>query len=117
MPLRPKTHSQLQRENSPFKEFYKKYEKEQDLKRGSAVERGYDSKWRKARAAYLIKHPLCAYCLKENRTTAAEVVDHIQAHKGNKVLFWDSNNWQSLCSICHNSIKRKEENRNKGYMG
>jgi 5-methylcytosine-specific restriction protein A len=91
--------------------------------RGSASERGYTSAWTKARDHYLRKHPLCVYCKREGRTTAASVVDHIIAHRLKEVidsgdeariaaarkLFWDSENWQSLCGSCHNSVKQREE--------
>lgn len=33
--------------------------------------------------------------------TAATVVDHKMPHKGNMALFWDHDNWQSLCKPCH----------------
>lgn len=113
MPYSPKTHSELQKENSPFKEFYAEYEKQKDLKRGTSKERGYDAKWRQIRAYHLKHNPLCVYCLKNGITKQATVVDHIQAHKGNKTLFYDTNNLQSLCSVCHNSTKKKEENKNR----
>lgn len=75
----------------------------------SSAERGYDHRWRKARDGYLMKHPLCVYCLRDGRTTAANVVDHIVPHRGDKLLFWDSSNWQSLCDHCHNTTKKREE--------
>jgi 5-methylcytosine-specific restriction protein A len=98
--------------------------KEQDERRGTAAERGYDSRWAKARIFYLRKHPLCVYCQRAGRLTVATVVDHIVEHKlkdaigsGNEVriemakaLFWDSaSNWQSLCKWCHDSVKQAEE--------
>ncbi|RFP33111.1 hypothetical protein D0T21_09495 [Duganella sp. BJB476] len=70
------------------------------------------------------KYPLCVYCMRAGRVQAANVVDHIIAHKlkealdsGDeariaraKALFWDSeNNWQSLCKPCHDSVKQAEE--------
>ena len=77
----------------------------------SSTQRGYGYKWKKARAAFLAQHPLCVYCLEKfDRVTAANVVDHIVPHKGDKVLFWDRSNWQSLCATCHSSTKQKEEN-------
>lgn len=99
--------------------------KQQDERRGTAAERGYDSKWAKARAYYLRKHPLCVYCQREHRLTAATVVDHIIPHRlkeaidsGDpdriakaRTLFWDSANWQSLCAPCHNGRKQSEERR------
>jgi len=42
-------------------------------------------------------------------TTAASVVDHIVAHRGDQELFWDQSNWQSLCKPCHDSEKQKLE--------
>ena len=53
--------------------------------------------------------PLCVMCSAEGRTTAAEVVDHIQPHRGDRALFWDSTNWQSLCKQHHDSDKARLE--------
>ncbi|UVI33719.1 HNH endonuclease [Paenibacillus spongiae] len=72
-----------------------------DRERGSAAQRGYGHRWRLARESYLREHPLCIYCMKEVRVNAATVIDHIKPHKGNKVLFWDRNNWQPLCKSHH----------------
>lgn len=69
--------------------------------RESAAERGYDSKWQKARAAYLKRHPLCVLCMVKGKLTPATVVDHIIPHRGDKRLFWDQTNWQPLCKGCH----------------
>jgi len=73
----------------------------------------YNAKWARMSKAYRRLHPLCVYCLQVGRTTAAEVVDHIEPHNGNVELFWDQSNWQSLCKECHDSVKAKEEAR--GY--
>lgn len=76
----------------------------------------YGHDWRKARSRFLQANPLCTYCENRfNRVTAATVVDHIIPHKGDKVLFWDEQNWQPLCKHCHDSIKAKEEIK-QGYM-
>lgn len=97
--------------------------KEQDEHRGTAAERGYDSKWAKARVYYLRKHPLCVYCRRDGRVTAANVVDHIKRPRLKEAidsgdeeriarareLFWDSANWQALCKPCHDSVKQVEE--------
>lgn len=69
--------------------------------RPSANSRGYNSRWRKARAMYLAEYPLCAECEKRGKLTGATVVDHIIPHKGNPRLFWDESNWQPLCKQCH----------------
>lgn len=65
--------------------------------RGSAAERGYDARWRKARLAFLAAHPLCAECERAGRVTPARVVDHVVPHRGDQRLFWDEGNWQALC--------------------
>lgn len=84
-------------------EDHKQNRNEYDKYRGSSSKRGYDSKWRKARNDYLIKHPFCVECDKVGVINAATVVDHIIPHKGDKQLFWDSkSNWQSLCEMHHN---------------
>ena len=73
-------------------------------------QRGYNYRWQKARLAFLNEHPLCASCLLQGRTTPATVVDHIVPHRGDKALFWDSDNWQALCKECHDK-KTQEENK------
>ena len=83
--------------------------RQQDEHRGSAAARGYDARWRKARALYLSLHPLCAACRRHGRTVAASVVDHIQPHKGDKNLFWDERNWQALCKPCHDAKTVRED--------
>ena len=62
--------------------------------KGSSAERGYGSKWRKRRAAFLKEHPLCEECLKRGLLVKATDVDHIIPHRGNQKLMWDQNNWQ-----------------------
>lgn len=81
-------------------------QRDYDQQRGSAASRGYDSRWRRAREAYLRKHPLCVSCKARGLTTAARVVDHIEPHRGDMKKFWDSTNWQALCDArtgrgCH----------------
>jgi len=75
--------------------------KAHDAQRGSAHERGYSVVWQRARAAYLAKHPLCKAHHAQGQIVVATVVDHITPHKGDKVIFWDSDNWQPLCKPCH----------------
>lgn len=77
--------------------------------RQSAARRGYDRRWAAARAYYLREHPLCRYCAELGRTTIATVVDHKIPHKGDLRLFWDRENWQSLCKLCHDTVKQTEE--------
>lgn len=80
-----------------------------DQQRGNACKRGYDHRWRIARALFLQDHPLCVMCSNDGVVVAATVVDHVIAHKGNKKLFWDDENWQALCARHHNIKTAKED--------
>ncbi|AEJ02185.1 HNH endonuclease [Nitrosomonas sp. Is79A3] len=87
----------------------------QDQNRESSSGRGYGHKWRQAREGYLKKHPLCVRCDLGGFVEIASIVDHIVPHRlgeaiesGDHIkidiaskLFWDRNNWQSLCKTCH----------------
>jgi len=79
-----------------------------DADRGTSTERGYDARWRRARASYLRIHPLCAECTKLGISKAAVVVDHIIPHRGDEDLFWDTRNWQPLCIEHHNAKSARE---------
>lgn len=79
--------------------------------RATAHQRGYGHKWRKARLIFLKRNPLCVHCLENGVTTAANEVDHIIRHSGSDdPLFWNQDNWQSLCKPCHSTKTRKESN-------
>ncbi|WP_374349182.1 HNH endonuclease [Chitinimonas sp.] len=82
-----------------------------DSWRGSATERGYDHRWRQARAIYLRANPLCVRCLGLGEVVAAALIDHIRPHKGDMALFWDRGNWQALCQPCHDMHKQAAEAR------
>jgi 5-methylcytosine-specific restriction protein A len=75
-----------------------------DKRRPNAAARGYTSDWRNARAEYLAQHPTCVEC-----GALATVVDHVKAHKGNTLLFWDRLNWQALCKPCHDRKTAKHD--------
>jgi 5-methylcytosine-specific restriction enzyme A len=85
-------------------ENHKQLNNQYDLNRGTAAQRGYGARWRKARSYYLSKNLICVRC-----GGIATVVDHIKAHKGDMNLFWDTNNWQSLCKTCHDRKTVKED--------
>ena len=71
-------------------------------------------RWRNVRRRHLDRHPLCVMCAKEQRVTAATVVDHIVPHRGDMVLFWDQNNLQSLCKPHHDVTKQSLEKGGEG---
>lgn len=79
--------------------------------RGSASARGYGRKWQHARAAWLRQHPLCRACEDDDVITAAVEVDHLIPHRGDKRLFWDRSNWQSMCKPCHSEKTAREDGR------
>ena len=89
-------------------EHAKQEQRQQDKQRGTAAQRGYGYRWQKARESYLKRHPLCVECVKQGRIVPATAVDHVIPHKGNQALFWDVNNWQSLCKRCHDAKTAKE---------
>ena len=68
----------------------------------------YASKqWRILRDNYIIHHPLCERCLKEDRITPAQHVHHIrpfltgQEAKDRWNLLLDAHNLMSVCPNCH----------------
>jgi 5-methylcytosine-specific restriction endonuclease McrA len=69
----------------------------------------YGRKWQDARRVFLAEHPLCRMCEQLGRTTAAEVVDHIEPHRGDETKFWARTNWQPLCKRCHDGAKQEQE--------
>lgn len=71
----------------------------------------YGRRWRQYREGFLAAHPLCIMCEKEGKVTAATVVDHIEDHKGNEVLFWDPANHQPLCKPHHDGDKQSETHK------
>ena len=77
----------------------------------------YGAAWRKARAAYLATHPLCAMCEAQGRITPASVVDHVTPHKGNSALFWNVDNWQPLCKRHHDATKQSADRAEQSGMG
>ena len=76
---------------------------------GSASERGYSYRWRCVAKHFLQKHPICAECERRGVIRMATCVDHITPHRGDRALFWDSSNWQSLCQECHSRKTAAED--------
>ena len=69
----------------------------------------YGRRWRKIRKQFLTENPLCVMCEEEGKITPATELDHIVRHKGCAELFFDVENLQSLCSLCHRSTKSQIE--------
>ena len=83
-----------------------------DVRRGSAVDRGYDETWAKYAKRWLRKFPICgqrldgvqyaehSQCTARGTRVAATVVDHIVSLRNGGKRF-DPNNHQSLCNACN----------------
>jgi 5-methylcytosine-specific restriction protein A len=89
----------------------KQERKEYDRQRGYPATRGYNYDWHIASKAHLARNPLCVQCMKKRRIVAATVTDHIVPHKGDPALFWDPNNWQSMCKSCHDRKTASRDHR------
>ncbi|MEN8822303.1 MAG: HNH endonuclease [Abyssibacter sp.] len=89
----------------------KQRQREVDARRETASRRLYTSAWRKARAGFLARHPLCECdeCKQLDRVLPANVVDHIVPHRGDRALFWDRSNWQAMNARCHNRKTARED--------
>lgn len=61
----------------------------------------FTKRWKQLRAKQLIIEPFCRECAKRGIRTRATDVDHIKPHRGNKRIFFDDTNLQSLCHSCH----------------
>lgn len=64
--------------------------------------------WKDGRKAQLKAHPLCRECEAIGLVVGANEVDHIVPHRGNRKLFRDRTNWQSLCRPCHSRKTARE---------
>jgi len=69
--------------------------------------------WQALRKQQLALQPLCVMCEALGVVKASEVVDHIKPHRGDKTLFFNVNNLQSLCKQCHDSHKQRLEKTGK----
>lgn len=84
----------------------------------AAWHRWYSSpEWRdRIRPAQLLREPFCRECAKladaggrpELKRVPATDVDHIVPHRGNRALFFDESNLQSLCHACHSRKTQAE---------
>ena len=83
----------------------------QDAERGTAHERGYGARWRRVRAMYLRKHPLCVECQRLGFATPATDVDHVVSRRRGGTDA--ESNLQSLCHR-HHSAKTMKQSLHRG---
>lgn len=82
----------------------------QRQRRASAAARGYDRDWAKTADREISADPFCAACGKTFPRRDL-VRDHIVPHRGNRQLFRDPANRQTLCRWCHAAKSAKEGGR------
>ncbi len=72
-----------------------------DRQRGSAARRGYDAHWRRVRAMFLRRHPVCIdpFGVHAGQVVVATEVDHILPLAKGGTNEWV--NLQALCKSCH----------------
>jgi 5-methylcytosine-specific restriction protein A len=80
-----------------------------DSRRASQRQRGYTRRWQKARLVFLTEHPLCLGCRAIGQDKVAELVDHVEPHRGDMIKFWNAAMWQSSCSWHHDVVKKQLE--------
>lgn len=70
------------------------------------------SQWHKLRQSYIISHPLCEMCLKQNKISPSVEVHHItpiskaQSELEMKDLGFNPTNLMALCEKCHHLIHK-----------
>jgi len=97
------------------------HERQYDLRRGSAKDRGYDSKWARFSRDWRKRFPLCGMradgqlhtdagseCARTGRPTFAQCVDHIVPMKRGGSQY-DPSNLESKCLRCNNRKRALEE--------
>lgn len=81
------------------------------------TQRGYDNNWLRLSRLCLAEEPYCRYCAKLGRVKLASVSDHIIPIRIRPDLRLVRENIQSLCKLCHDSTKAREENELYGVAG
>ena len=80
-------------------------------RRDPETRKRYGGAWRKIRARYIAKHPLCEWCETAGRITPAREIHHILplSEGGTHV----EENLMALCTACHSGITLAENNRHR----
>ena len=83
--------------------------RQQDQARENATARGYDADWRRFRAWFKSRHPLCSDCLEEGRMTVTEEVHHVVKLRDAPHLRLVETNCMALCKTHHSKRTMKGE--------
>lgn len=79
--------------------------------RGSARARGYNTRWQTASNTFKQRHPYCLGCQAIGKQVKADLVDHVEPHKGSTAKFWTTSLWQPSCRWHHDVIKQQLERK------
>ena len=88
------------------------YQKQNDERRGTANERGYDAEWRRIRRRKLQEAPLCERCQSKGEIRPAVLVHHKDRDSRNR----DWVNLESLCKDCHDEEHKGERWQKRLYQ-
>lgn len=62
----------------------------------------YTARWSRLRVQVMARdRGLCQEHLRNGDTQPGNEVDHIKPHKRNPELFWNPDNLETLCRVCH----------------
>ena len=96
----------------------KQYIKQPTYKHDNQSSKYYNSKyWVKLRSSYIVNHPLCEECLKEDIITPAEHVHHKKEflsgidEEERWSLLLDESNLMSVCVKCHHKLHNSKKNK------
>lgn len=74
--------------------------------RGTSTQRGYDARHRRDRLRHMSNEPCCRSCAAKGLAVPGTILDHVipvrQGTAGWQQRLRDPNNWQTLCTTCHN---------------
>lgn len=102
----------IDQEYRDMKERYRYYD--EHIRDQKSREFYHSKEWQRIRQVALTRdHYLCQHCLRENRITPADVVDHIVPVRVDWSKRLSLDNLQSLCHACHNK-KTAEDKRKYG---
>jgi 5-methylcytosine-specific restriction endonuclease McrA len=72
--------------------------------------------WKLLRERQLQKQGMCECPHCKGAKLEANVVDHITPHKGDRKLFFNSKNLQSMAKECHDAFKQSQEKGGAGFL-
>lgn len=74
--------------------------------------------WQAMRQRKLRIHPYCQcpHHRGKDKSAKATVVDHREPHRGDKRLFFDFSNLQSMTKLCHDKFKQSQEKGGSGFL-